>query len=460
MSLVPRSSSRRRVSHAVAVGLVSACAVWPFAAPAAAATLPGNAAPSGMSVADLSGGGRILQGALPKSASGVGALRTGLRRARRYFDAPPHVIAARSSTDGSVGIALFDATIRSRPVEGLIVATVGSGASHIAYLFDEPSHLAQSLPAMEAALKGRAAVPATAPVHASTTLEGAWDAAYAKASGVALSPVAFPDNSASAGVAAGFTAQPAQMGGFTAHAADGAFLRIGGNIAMSDPGSGPNVLHLPSVPYTPDMAAAWTTARRASFAANSRPAEDLTIHAVGPVRVNGMRRSAMIFGTAVGEGKRLAYEALVTTTAPQRGLWFVDFTIMWAPPDQLAIDAPRLFAMLHSYRGNQAVQAQETADFNAAFNKRQAAMTKAIVDANTAFRERQAAAFNQSMQQAAENRTYISQQGAAAVNTLTGNVVVFDDGALSPGGHRKVSLADSDRFVAVPIDRLREGTDY
>ena len=108
------------------------------AAAAPSGALPAHAAPSGLHSIDGTDGGRLLVGALSKQSSTDAAFRAALRTIRGgYFDTTPNLVGVVRSTDQSLTIAAFTATLQRAPVNGMVYTIFDpSGGSRVGVFFD------------------------------------------------------------------------------------------------------------------------------------------------------------------------------------------------------------------------------------------------------------------------------------------------------------------------------------
>ncbi len=441
------------------------------------------AAPGGLAApiaVDGPEGGTIVSSPLSGAASGPGAFKDGLHALRGYFDEAPAWLGAVRSKDGNVTIAAFRAVRRGAPVGGLAIAAYDpAGHSRFAVVFDDPARLARSLPPMLNRLKEmtQETLEQARPAQAGT--RGPDFAAFeAAAAHVALRRIAFPDGTATIGIADGFTPAVMSGGRFGASAADGAYANFYTPVPLLDPRSalyqqesrmsGGNPPQIPGqtvIAYDPDPVAVWKQVlrERAEERGEGDPSPQMLRVKPLPNDATGFL-GRMVAGTMTLHGEPYVFSGTLLVSPPPRsdGSWLLQITMRGAPAAHAAADMPALIAMQRSEKIDMNAVRDQTMRNIAAINAECSRWLAANKAAGDDARNR---VFQTSMHNAQVAQDNIDRSTAGFIHYINDEAVVQHDptgarGTISASLATALQKSDPQHFTIVPVSQYIKGSEY
>lgn len=427
-----------------------------------------------LSAQDGPQGGHILSEEVGGASSAATVLQTGLRRLRGPLEEGRLMDGVRSK-DGRTLIAPFRARWRGTPVAGLIVAAYDPyGHSRLSALFDDPKRLPQTLRPMMAALNGltREAMERHRPKGGGTGGPD-YNAYAAAARRVSLSRTAFPDGTASIGVAPSFTATLMQQGTFNGGAPDGAYLNVymaggfldpNGSVVQQEKrmngGQIPNIPGQMVLDYDPNPLNAWKRRLETLIAQRGGESPDIQVqhdtasgnrHVVsGTMTLNG--EPFVFSGVLLGLGRPPSAE----------GYWNISITMLAAPAAHADKDMPALIAMRDSERVDlervrQTVMENIRASQSAFAAWSRASHEGAMDSMRRTFESsmRNAATVQESIDRSAAGMIHYVQGAAVLEHLSSGRAGVTDGGAAEAIAHE-----DPEHFRVVPVSEYVKGRDF
>ena len=285
---------------------IVACAVLTAGAGhAQTGKLPVHAAPSGFQSIEGEYGGRLLFGAISDQASGDAAFRTGLKALRGgYFDAAPNMASNVRSKDGNITIAPFTSTIGKAPVNGAVYSVSDSaGSAHVGILFDYTQNTGKSFNPLMARFADM--IPGPAASSEFVTVKA-------------------PDGTDKATVPDNWQVPSLREGQLITRGPDQALVIIRYLTYFTDPRTRPAPGTTP-LPYTSDPVRAMEAVASVLAARSNQPTPKIHVErAVPDSKPQGIVTSALLYGTAVLEGKTRRFETLVQVTPlDASGRWIV-----------------------------------------------------------------------------------------------------------------------------------------
>ena len=438
------------------------------------ALLVGRAAPAvadGLAATGGPNGGWMMTGTLPRGLSGPAALQAGMGRLNGEFDAAPKLLRAVRSKDGKVTIAVFRAARHGSPLGGLAVATCDSaGRARFAALFDTPKHLPQSLPAMLNRFNSdtKAALEAERPAGGGGPDFAAFERAALR---VPLTHTAFPDGTATIGVARGFTPAAMERAFFRASAPDGAYANLNSPLHVLDP-SGTLARSEASIgmtriggqillPYNRDPVEAWRQSQTVIAQMQGNPDPDPQI-----LKSKAMRPMAhgftgrLIAGTMTLHGEPFVFSGFVSVgplMLPEGG-WLLQVSIRGAPAAHADEDMPALIAMSNSERVNEKALMERTTGDIAVINRE---TSRWLAENQT----RNDQIFQQSMSEAAISQDNMNRSTAGFIHHINDQAVVEHDptgahGTMDANWADALVKSDPEHFHVVPVSQYVPGRDY
>jgi hypothetical protein len=437
-----RSNAVRSAALVLAVA-----AFTPLAAPAADA-LPARPAPAGLRAVGGNAGGRILDGnvAGPAGASPAGAFRAGIALVRTYFDAPPQILGAVRSSDRTLTLGLFKATLDGAPVGGFVLTTyVPKGPSRVDVLFDRSDRVNRSMPALLTQAAG---------LHPAAS--GAGDAGSAMP---AMHDVVSPDGTVHARIPDGWKTPIFTEGQLGAMGPGGDEVDQEITIRCVDPrGSIARSVPWLPVPYTQDVEQAFLNVLGELSRRGAIVVSDTRVTSAKPGPPMAGASVAQLAGTDVLHGVTRRFEGLaaVGPIGPAGG-WSLTVKMVAAPADRFDREFPTLKAVYESYNVDQQARGAQVAQSMREDREgmaRAQAMSAATIARNTAV-------FNASMSHARDVQQSIDRSTSGFVHYLNDTTVLEGPGGArgtaDAGFAQSIVSSNPQNFRIVPVSEYRPG---
>lgn len=465
--------------------------VLPAFSAAYQAPLPTQAAPDGLKTFDMPEGGRILFGKPGDSSSGPSTFKSGLRRTKGYFDTSLNLLSVVRSKNGEVTMGSFSAILRGTAVGGLAISMYDpDGHSRLAFLFDDPNHLAKSIPSMmrrldeltqemlkQETVKSAHSSNGKAFDSKSSTGFAGFEAASRN---VALKGLAFPDGTTTIGVAPGFKPHTMSAGTFTASSADGATIELLVSHSLIDPNgtlykmqaqmtrrfpnASPTIPGQIVVAYEPDPVIAWKKYLTEYARQQNTPYPDPQITKHDQMHLTAPGWSGrVVSGTMTLHDETFVFTGRLLVSPPSlQGGWMLQATILAAPKEHVSDDMPAMMAMEKSEKVDMNATRELTMRNIDMINAQSAHQMSAR---QTAYDVGSQQRFNSSMARARASRDAMDKSTAGFIHYINGTTILQHNPS---GGHATVEAnlagalekSDPQHFSVVPVKQYVKGRDY
>ncbi|HEX8325382.1 MAG TPA: hypothetical protein VF595_15880 [Tepidisphaeraceae bacterium] len=430
-------------------------------------------APAGYAVVRRTEAGMALTAAKADADTVRRALIAALTDITPLFDARPVAGGAYEDAKGRrSGGATFTATLKGKPMRGLVTAQLADRGANVAVLFAKADATADDIRALSMPAKDAAAEPvAKAPAKPRTAEEIA-----AAVDAVRLTQYDFPDGTGSTGVAEGWTTntQSALDCNYIQGPA-GQHIAVGANYQIASPDSPLGRAGMPGVLVAAfdEPVAALTdlvpklSAMSARAGGASMRLDKIIDSQPVPSAQPGQRSAIVNYLITHQTGDRIVQtrnNAKIVCSPPgQVGMWMFYMVEIAAPVETWDQDVPTMLAMMKSRRENAAVCQQVDLQRQNAIRAQGAASQarlNAQFEAGQARHRAQVASFDAYNRQIAVNQNRIARSNDNFIELMRGYRTVVDtqtntkfDADLTnvDGLVNGLNANDPGRFVQVPF---------